>query len=343
MTTRWVLSAALAILLNGCATTQPEPKATSGYPGRCELIGLEQKELPTDQSSDQVALVATYRFGSPSRPRSKPVVFAFQVTRERADDIRAHIIANASVLCQPDEGANAIALPPSETYGAIEPMPAAQNPWPIERLPERRDRKVHMGHTFWDAVDARDALIDGDLKAAQAAARALRDRAYGDTLPAEWKPFISDMRKHANDLAMAPDVEVAATELGMIALSCGNCHWLADHGPDPLPDARVIEPQPGEEQLRERMLRHVIASEQMWEGLIIPSDHTWHQGTLAFTHAPLAPPVDEGMAVDSSAHALIEELRPLAAKARVVTSRKERAQLYGQLVARCAACHSARP
>ena len=94
----------------------------------------------------------------------------------------------------------------------------------------RPDLKIHMGETFWDAVDARDALLAGDLTAAQESARALRDRKYADSLPIEWKTFIGDLRQHADALAMAPDLETAAGELGLIALSCGNCHWYTKHG-----------------------------------------------------------------------------------------------------------------
>jgi hypothetical protein len=208
-----------------------------------------------------------------------------------------------------------------------------------EPNPEQRARKLHMGATFWDAVDVRDALLDGDLSRAKEIARSLRDRQYDDTLPVDWKPFIGDMRKHADELAMAPDLETAAAELGMISLSCGNCHWFTDHGPTPLPDPRVPDPSPGEEQLSDRMTRHTIASEQMWEGLIIPSDQTWHHGTLTFTHAPFEPPLDKDMSVDSELHARIEELRGLAHEARVARSHKKRAQLYGRMVARCASCH----
>jgi hypothetical protein len=333
-----LLPCSFLFVLLGCATASPAPESRE-YPGRCELIGLEQRELPSDQPSDQVALVATYRFGESSASHSRPVAFTFQVTRSRAEDLRSHLTANADVLCRPEETTRALALPPSDTLGSVEPLPEAANPWPTPRLSERTDRKVHMGYTFWDAVDARDALLDADLERAQAFARALRDRDYGDTLPQDWKPFIGDMRMHADQLAMAPDLETAAKELAMISLSCGNCHWVADHGPKPLPDARVIEPRKDEELLEQRMLRHAIGSEQMWEGLMIPSDHAWHDGTTVFTRAPLEPPRDKGVAVDTEMQARIEELRGLARSARVARSHKERAELYGQMVARCASCH----
>lgn len=329
---------ALLITLAACATSgkQPAP-AIAEYPGRCELLGLEQEELRADQASDQVALVATYRFGGSNTERTRPVAFSFRVRREQAGDMRAHILAHPSVVCRPDEPSEPIALPPSEKLGRREPIPGQLRPG--VRLPDERDRKVHMGATFWNAVDVRDALIDGDLPRAQEIARSLRDRQYGDTLPADWKPFIGDMQKHAGELAIAPDLESAATELGMISLSCGNCHWFADHGPTPLPDARVPEPSPGEEQLADRMTRHAIASEQMWEGLIVPSDHAWHGGTLMFTRAPLAPPEDNDMAVDTETHTRIEELRGLAREARTASSHKKRAELYGRMIARCASCH----
>jgi hypothetical protein len=333
-----LLRCSLLVVMLGCATTQPEPQSKV-YPGRCELIRLEQRDLPSDQPSDHVALVATYRFGEPSAARTRPVAFTFQVTRSRAEDLRNHLIANTDVLCRPDDGTRALALPPSETLGSVDPLPASANPWPIPRLSERTDRKVHMGYTFWDAVDARDALLEADLGRAQTFARALRDRDYGDTLPQDWKPFIGDMRKHADQLAMAPDLETAAAELAMISLSCGNCHWFADHGPKPLPDARIVEPRKAEELVEERMLRHVIGSEQMWEGLILPSDHAWRDGTTVFTRAPLAPPIEDGMAIDTEMQASIEELRTLARNARVARSHKERAVLYGQMLAGCASCH----
>ena len=118
-----LLTCSILLVLLGCAT-QPEPRpARSSYPGRCMLIGIEQRELPSDQRSDQVELVARYRFGAPSEPRQEPVTFAFQVTRARADDLRSHLAANADVLCRPYEEDRSIDLPPSEQIGSLEPVP----------------------------------------------------------------------------------------------------------------------------------------------------------------------------------------------------------------------------
>jgi hypothetical protein len=150
---------------------------------------------------------------------------------------------------------------------------------------------------------------------------------------------LDDQNLHADLLALAPDFETAANELAMISLSCGNRHWFVDHGPKPLPDARVLEGSAGEELLKERMVRHAIGAEQMWEGLIIPSDHSWHDGATVLAQAPLKTHLEDGMAIDSGTQARIDELRALARTARVARSHKDRARLYGQMIGRCASCH----
>jgi len=120
------LSCSVFLLLLSCATTSPTTRHATEYPGRCVLIGLEQRELPSEQASDHVALVATYRFGTSSERGSKPVVFAFQVTRLRAEELRSHLVAHTSVLCRPDEDTDALALPPftRTTTGKSSQVPA---------------------------------------------------------------------------------------------------------------------------------------------------------------------------------------------------------------------------
>lgn len=92
----------IALGLVGCASTAPRAQAAPSYPGQCELLGLEEVERPSDQDSDHVAIVARYRFGAPSQAPGERLALSFVVTRERADDLRAHIAAHPSVLCHPD-------------------------------------------------------------------------------------------------------------------------------------------------------------------------------------------------------------------------------------------------
>jgi soluble cytochrome b562 len=205
--------------------------------------------------------------------------------------------------------------------------------------PAAPDRAHHMDQTFWDAVDARDALVFGDLELAKTAARRLRDRDFRGAFPDDWKLFVGDIQLRADELAMAPDLDAASAALGKIALACGSCHWFAQHGPAAMPEPRVTEPAPGEEELLERMDRHAVAAEQLWDGLTVPSDDAWYKGTLTFTRAPLAPPREQGIEIDSREQMRIENIRGLARQARVASSHGKRAELYGELVARCGHCH----
>lgn len=99
---RWVHLLTVAGL-GGCAAAAPPPRAASAYPGgHCELLELEQVEQPSDQPSDYVSIIARYRFGHADRSAADRVSLSFRVSRERADDLSAHIAAHPSVLCRPD-------------------------------------------------------------------------------------------------------------------------------------------------------------------------------------------------------------------------------------------------
>jgi len=114
---------ALALALFGCATTSAEQPKTAAYPGRCDLLAVEEVERPADRPSDQVALVARYGFGAPSESAAEPVSLSFLVTRERAEDLRAHLAAHPSVVCNPgDQQGSRVELPPFEGQsGVVEP------------------------------------------------------------------------------------------------------------------------------------------------------------------------------------------------------------------------------
>lgn len=114
------ISVWIALALGGCAGAPTASKATPGYPGQCELLGLEEVEQPSDRDSDQVKIVARYRFGAPSRSPAERVSMSFLVARERADDLRAHVAAYPSVLCRPDQQHSYdVELPPFEGHRGV--------------------------------------------------------------------------------------------------------------------------------------------------------------------------------------------------------------------------------
>ena len=226
---------------------------------------------------------------------------------------------------------------PARSSGSEVQATAKSEP-PAEAPP---DLAAHMQASFWMAVRARDALIAGDLPSAQRAADALAKQDYSQLLPADWKHWVVQLQQGARELSIAPNLESASQELGRVALACGDCHDLHQRGP-----GRVrTEPEPWRDppdQLDERMLRHQIGAEQLWEGLAMPSEQAFRSGTITLTRAPLTPPERDGEPIDPAMQARIEDIRALARRARAATSYDERGRVYGELIARCASCHAFR-
>jgi hypothetical protein len=80
------------------------------------------------------------------------------------------------------------------------------------------------------------------------------------------------------------------------------------------------------------MLAHEIATEQLWQGVVAPSDAAWMAGAEALIAAPeLASDVQD--VGNRAAH-----VRDLARRAKATAS-DERAELFGHLLLTCAGCH----
>lgn len=200
------------------------------------------------------------------------------------------------------------------------------------------DLTWHMQATFWDSLRARDALIDGDLAAAQRAADKLAQTDYSRVVPADWKVGVGALQQHAAALSIAPNLVAAAQELGRMALSCGECHELRKRGPG----RTLMVPLPWEdppESLEERMQRHQMGVDQMWDGLVLPSENAWRSGTVTITRAPLRAPEQAHESISPELQARIEATRDLGRQARVATTFQERGRIFGELIAGCAQCH----
>lgn len=203
---------------------------------------------------------------------------------------------------------------------------------------EPPDLGWHMRATFWDSLTARDALIKGDLAAAQRAAEQIAQTDYSRMLPADWKVGVGALQQHAAALSIAPNLSAAAQELGRMALACGECHEVRAQGPGRVRTAPLPWEDPPD-SWDERMHRHQLGIAQMWDGLVLPSEGAWRSGTVTITRAPLrAPEVAEG-SVSPELHARIEATRDLGKQARLATTYQERGRVYGELIAGCAQCH----
>jgi hypothetical protein len=200
------------------------------------------------------------------------------------------------------------------------------------------DLAAHMQASFWEAIRARDALIGGDLPAAQRAADALANQDFRQLIPADWQHWVNAMQQSARELSMAPNLASASANIGHIAITCGECHEVHRRGPGPVtaqPEAWRDPP----DELNARMVRHQIGADQMWDGLVTPSEEAFRSGTITLTRAPLTPPERNGEPIAPELHDRIELIRALARQAREATTYAERGRVYGELIARCADCH----
>lgn len=200
-----------------------------------------------------------------------------------------------------------------------------------------------MRVSFWDTLEARDALIAGDLTRARAAADHLSKTDYAPLLPATWMHWVSQLQQQAGALSLAGNLADASQALGRMALVCGECHELHETGPaHPRVQPRPWEDPPDE--LDARMQRHQLGVAQMWDGLVLPSERAFRSGTVTITRAPLRAPEQAETPVPPELQTRIEAVRELARAARRAPTYEERGRVYGALIARCADCHyTARP
>lgn len=204
------------------------------------------------------------------------------------------------------------------------------------------DRAHHMQASLWLAISTRDALIEGDFEDAKTTARALATHDYAGTIPDPWKHWIGEVQKHAGEITVAKGIDDASQSLAALALACGNCHYHHGAGPA-VATPPSVEWKDGPDTIDERMIRHADGIQEMWLGLVEPSDDAWRAGTITITRAPLTPPTTEDGSVDARAASAIERVRGLAKRARTATTYAERGMIYGELIATCGHCHTTTP
>lgn len=201
---------------------------------------------------------------------------------------------------------------------------------------------AHMEANFLRAERARDALVFGRVQEARDHARTLRDRDQSAAFPGSMRHYLQAMRQHADEVVLAGSLQEAGHAIGQLGVTCGNCHHFTKAGPAAEPVTALPWKDPPEPVMA-RMLRHDIGVLQMWQGLTAPSDAAWHKGSITLTRAPLEAPEQAGEAVGDRAHAAMERIRDLAKAARVAGTHGERGEVFGALIAECAACHMAPP
>jgi cytochrome c553 len=187
-------------------------------------------------------------------------------------------------------------------------------------------------------VDIQTGVVLGDLERAQRAASWIATREEQEPLPPQGDPYLEEIRNLASSIVGTDDLPTVAASVGQIAGACGSCHQATGGGPYFV----VRSAQPEGESQAERMIRHLWAADRMWEGIVGPSDEAWRAGARALAESePVFSQVIQAANSPPEAERSLSSVTTLARQALTVTDQGDRAEVYGQILNTCNACHSA--
>jgi cytochrome c553 len=179
----------------------------------------------------------------------------------------------------------------------------------------------------------RGAIEQGSIDEASSRATRLKEHLEAMKAPDTWAPHLGRLREVLTVVSSAKDIPTAALGCAEAGKICGQCHSTLGQRVelDPAPQ------EPSSPLPRENfMMRHAWAAERLWEALIVPSDAAWQQGVRVLSNTP---PLDTKFMTEEM-QAIADELVPVTKRATTVPA-DGRAQLYGEILSKCAACHIA--
>ena len=192
----------------------------------------------------------------------------------------------------------------------------------------------NLSRTF----DIQTGVVEGDLDRAQRAAAWLLTRDGQAVLPPEFEIYRREMVGYASAVTEARDLGSVAALAGQLAAACGSCHQALERGPRFVPGQAL----PGGDTRASQMIRHLWAADRMWEGLVGPSERSWQAGVAALAESgPALSEVLQASTPAGKSAGLTWELQVLAETARKAVNRRERAEVYGTMLATCTRCHEA--
>jgi cytochrome c553 len=193
--------------------------------------------------------------------------------------------------------------------------------------------QTRMAVHFASAVRIQSALVHGDLDAARGPAETIW---AADRIPdfgADADPYVVEVREEARNIREARSYAEAVAATGRLAAACGDCHERFDGGPN-----FQVSAEPTGADRDAHMTRHVWAADRLWEGLLMATGGPWPAGA-----AVLAEDLLSGSDLFAAAARHAERLAELGREALEVTERRDRAVVFGQVLATCGACHAEDP
>ena len=205
---------------------------------------------------------------------------------------------------------------------------------------DETDVATQMHEYLGRITTIKSLIIMGNLDGAREPAIWLADHEAVAGLPADFEPYVGLMRQYSRGVNNATDLISAALAVSGMARTCSSCHIAnevaIEFGYDQVPAEWS--------DTVSHMQRHQWAVDRLWEGLIGPSDNAWNRGMDMLVDVPLhADDVMSEDSADADAAALDRMARRVHALTRrgtTATTPTARADVFGELLGLCAACHT---
>jgi hypothetical protein len=202
---------------------------------------------------------------------------------------------------------------------------------------DEKSKEASAMHQRFLAVNGiRDAVIAGDLAAAKERADRLAKDKKLLSVFASWGPHTNDMRAEIQKTAEATDLGTAAKHLAAAARACGRCH--AGLGVATL-DEKVGEMPKKQGDIGGIMRQHHWATNNMWTGLIAPSEATLTAGSAALSEIAKNAQEQPTVKNDEQLRAMLKEVEGLGYDVTRAVTWPERTAAFGKLLATCSTCH----
>jgi cytochrome c553 len=181
----------------------------------------------------------------------------------------------------------------------------------------------------------RDAMARGDLDEVKGEAKLLAELRIDLPSSELWRRLLDATKAAAAHVAGAGDLKEASRGIGAVAKTCGDCHTVMGR-----PGKIFGYEHAHGSTVPARMQHHQWAAEQLWDGLVVPSDEAWNWGALALSETQLTPEqLTPGKSPVQRIVDMTQTVRALGREASDVERVDARADLYGDLLATCAECH----
>jgi len=194
-------------------------------------------------------------------------------------------------------------------------------------------RAAYMRAHFNQTMALHDAVARGDLTAAKFEATVLAQRSPDVPMPTGSAAFHGALTQAAREAAAAATLDDAAQSTAAVLGICGQCHEAMQ--------VRAVVPASKDVSvggLVGHMLLHQHGADALVEGLVGPSESQWVEGVRTFASPKLEsdhiPGKIKGKMSDGET-----ALAGLAGRAAQAHRTRDRAEVYGRILATCGDCH----